>query len=126
MKSFPQDRAMTVVQSRAVRDEARAAFKARLEQVKADLSTRGIGSRVAERLGEEAVDAIDYTVDVARGSKGIIAGTLVAIVLWLFRNPIISWAEGLFTDDAGERKEFEDDDRAEDKLQARFRFWDRD
>lgn len=102
MKRFPPDRAITLVQARVERDETRTAFQARLEQVKADLSARGIGGRLADRLGEEAVEAIDYTMDVARDSKGIIAGTLVAIMLWLFRNPIISWAEGLFTDDAGE------------------------
>jgi len=103
-------RASHVARAKAERDAARAAFLARLEQVKADLSARSVGSRVAERIGEEAVGAIDYTMDVARDSKGIIAGTVAAIVLWLFRNPLIAWAEGLFGDD-GEEKDSDDDDR---------------
>jgi hypothetical protein len=111
-RAFKNDRAITLSQARLARDETRAAFQARLEQVKADLSAKSIGGRVAERIGEEAVDAIDYTFDIARDSKGIIAGTLAALVLWLFRNPIIEWAEGLFTDDAGEEKDSEDDDRS--------------
>lgn len=89
---------MSVAQARAVRDNARAAFNARLEQVKFDLSARSIGERVAGKIGEEAFDALDYTLDVARDSKGIIAGTLAAVVLWLFRNPIIAWVERLLGD----------------------------
>ncbi len=105
------DRALSLNQARLSRDAARAAFHARLEQVKADLAARGVGGRVADKIGEEAVDALDYTMDIARDSKGIIAGTLAAIMLWLFRNPIIAWAEGLFDDDA--EKDSDDDDRAE-------------
>lgn len=89
---------MSVAQARAVRDNARAAFNARLEQVKSDLSARSIGERVAGKIGEEAFDALDYTLDVARDSKGIIAGTLAAVVLWVFRNPIIAWVERLLGD----------------------------
>lgn len=92
-------RAGHVTRAKELRDAARAAFHERLGQVKADLSARGVGSRMADRIGEEAIGAIDYTLDVARDSKGIIAGTLAALVLWLFRNPIIEWAEGLFGDD---------------------------
>lgn len=100
-----KNRAGHHTQARVARDAARAAFEARLEQVKADLSARGIGTRVADRIGGEAVDLIDYTADVVRDSKGIIAGTLAALMLWLFRNPIIAWAEGLFSDDGGEEKD---------------------
>ncbi|HEX7929555.1 MAG TPA: hypothetical protein VF470_01415 [Sphingomicrobium sp.] len=107
-------RSLTLNQTRVARDAAKTAFHTRLEQVKADLAARSIGGRVADKLGEEAVDALDYTVDVARDSKGIIAGTLAAIVLWLFRNPIIAWAEGLFNDETGEEEESENDDRSED------------
>lgn len=107
------DRALSLTQARVSRDAARTAFHTRLEQVKTDLAARGVGGRVADRIGEEAVDALDYTMDVARDSKGIIAGTLAAIVLWLFRNPIIAWAEGLFDDDLNE-KDSDDDDRAQD------------
>lgn len=99
-----KNRAGHHTQARVARDKARAAFDARLKQVKADLSARGIGERVADRIGGEAIDIIDYAADVARDSKGIIAGTLAALVLWLFRNPIIAWAEGLFSDE-GEEKE---------------------
>lgn len=106
-------RSLTLSQARVARDAAKTAFNTRLEQVKADLAVRSIGGRVADKLGEEAVDVLDYTVDVARDSKGIIAGTLVAIVLWLFRNPIIAWAEGLFTDETGEEEESDNDDRSE-------------
>lgn len=108
------DRALSLTQARVSRDAARAAFHTRLEQVKTDLAARGVGGRVADRIGEEAVDALDYTMDIARDSKGIIAGTLAAIMLWLFRNPIIAWAEGLFSEEDVKEKDSDDDDRAED------------
>lgn len=107
-------RAITLTQARIARDAAKMAFQTRLEQVKTDLAARSVGGRVADRLGEEAVDALDYAADVAKDSKGIIAGTLAAIVLWLFRNPIIAWAERLFTDDTGEEEDSDYDHRSKD------------
>lgn len=94
-----KNRAHHVSQAKLTRDAARATLQRRLDQVKVDLAARGVGGRVADRISEEAVEALDYTLEVARDSKGIIAGTLAALVLWLFRNPIIDWAEDLLDRD---------------------------
>lgn len=84
---------------RSARDSARANFDASLEQVKSDFSARSIGSRITGKVQENAKATAVYALDVARENKGIIAGTVAAIALWLFRNPIIEWIERHFGDD---------------------------
>ena len=84
---------------RSARNDARKRFDACLEQVKSDFSARSIGSRITGKLQEDAKATADYALDVARDNKGIIAGTLVAVMLWLFRNPIIEWIERHFGSD---------------------------
>lgn len=86
---------------KAVRNEARRAFDTRLAQVRQDLNARGIGKRITDKLGEEAREIISETIDVASESKGIIAGTLAALALWFFRNPIVAWIDELLDRDKG-------------------------
>jgi hypothetical protein len=76
--------------ARRARDEARTAYDTRLEQVKADLAARGVGSRLAHAVTEEATEALDVGLDVARERKGVLAGTFVAILLWLFKEPLVA------------------------------------
>lgn len=88
-----------VDQFRADRDNrhaARAVFDAGVTQVKDDLAARGIGGRIADKAGDEAMAALDEAVAVAKDSKGIIAGTVAALALWTFRAPLISAAQGLW------------------------------
>lgn len=82
-------------EARQARDRARKLFDARLASVRSDLEARGIGGRIADRIGEEARDAFDEALDVAKESKGVIAGTVAALALWFLRHPIIAWVEGL-------------------------------
>jgi hypothetical protein len=82
-------------QARQARDSARAAFDARLGRLKSDLEARGVGGRIADKIGEEAHGALDQALDVAKESKGVIAGTAAALALWFLRHPIIAWADGL-------------------------------
>ncbi len=97
-------------EARTARDAARAAFDARLAQVRGDLEARGIGGRVAHKLGDDARDGLDRALEVAGESKTVIAGTLAALALWFLRNPIIDWIEQQFGDDAPENDK---DDRDE-------------
>lgn len=99
------DPSRQLAEARSARDAARAAFDARLAQVKEDFSARGVGGRIADRLGDDAKAALDEALDVARESKGIIAGTIAALALWFLRNPIIAWAEGLLGHEAGNEEE---------------------
>ena len=80
---------------RAVRDSAKAELDARLAQVREDLNARGIGGRIADRIVADATDMALEAADVAQAHKGIIAGTIVALILWVFRHPIVERVEKL-------------------------------
>ena len=81
--------------ARAKRDVARGAFDLRLAQVREDLDARGIGGRIADRIGQDAREAFDEAIEVANHNRGVVAGTIAALAIWLFRHHIIAWIEGL-------------------------------
>ncbi len=93
------DPAAQLAEDRALRNEARAQFCANLEQIKGDLEARSIGGRVADKAGKEARAALLQGLDIAKESKGIIAGILAALLLWFFRAPIIAAVQNLITQD---------------------------
>lgn len=80
---------------RVARDEAKAELDSRLAQVREDLHARGIAGRVADRIVADATDMALEAADVAQAHKGIIAGTIAALILWFFRHPIIERIEKL-------------------------------
>lgn len=98
-----------LVEARAARDAARGVFDARLDQVRRDLEARGVGARVADRLGEDAKSVLDEALDVASDSKGIIAGTIAMLALWFMRHPIVAWIAGMIHDQTGEEEEANDE-----------------
>lgn len=100
---------LQLAQARTARDAARGVFEARLDQIRRDLEVRGVGGRMADRLGEDAKTVLDEVLDVAADSKGIIAGTIAVIALWLMRHPIVAWISGLIEDHTGNSEEDHDD-----------------
>lgn len=88
--------AVRLAADRANRDAARRIFSTRLERIKADIEARGIGSRVAGTMVEEVSGAVDMGLDVARERKGLVAGTVGALLVWIFRHPLIAGASSLF------------------------------
>lgn len=99
--------AQQLIEDRATRDAARATFDVRLAQIRQDLDARGVGGRIADKLGHDALDAFDEAVEIANQNRGIVAGTIAAVMIWLFRSPIIAWVEGLLgiEDESGDEKE---------------------
>lgn len=85
----------TFLASRAAREQAKAAFDARLAQVKADLEARGVAGRIADDVVEKAKVVLDEGVDVVQEHPGVVGGTIAALVLWILRNPIIGWLDEL-------------------------------
>jgi hypothetical protein len=73
----------------ALRDAALGLFKADLALVRADLAERGLGQRVADRLGESTMDVLDEAIDYAEDNKGTVAAGIAAVVLWFARRPIL-------------------------------------
>ena len=84
---------------RALRDAAWTMVRADLATLQADLTATGIGERIKHRAAEEAQDAWDSARDVASEHKGVIAGTILALVAWLLRGPIGNALSALFGDD---------------------------
>lgn len=78
-----------LTQDRAKRDAARKAFDANVSQVRADLTSRSIGGRIADKASAEAMGALNEAAAIARESKGIIAATLAALLVWFLRNPLL-------------------------------------
>ena len=83
---------------RATRNAARGVVDAGLSQVKTDLAARGVGGRIVDKASGEVRGVADQALAVARESKGIIAGTVAALGLWLLRKPILRAAKGLIAD----------------------------
>ena len=93
------DPAKQLARARDARDAAKAAFDAKLAELRGDSEAQSIGERVKERLADDARAAFYQALDVASESKGIIAGTVAALALWFLRRPIIAWLERLWSDD---------------------------
>jgi hypothetical protein len=101
---------------RASRDAAREAFAVTVARIKADVAARGVGSRIAGTVVGEASDAIDVGLDAAREHKGVVAGTIGALLLWTFRQPLFTAAVSLYERvRGGDDEDIEDDTRDEDE-----------
>lgn len=98
-----------LAEDRALRDAALALFKADLRFIRNDLEQRGIGERVADRLGESAKEFVDDAVDYAGDHKSVVAAAGAAVVLWFARAPILHALGELFgsDDDEGDAVEQE-------------------
>lgn len=93
------DHLQRLADDRAARNAARDNLYDGWRKVTGDLEKRGIGQRMSDRAFQEVRELADKSLAVAGESKGIIAATVAALMLWLFRSPIISWAESQFADD---------------------------
>ncbi|EIZ80140.1 hypothetical protein WSK_1173 [Novosphingobium sp. Rr 2-17] len=85
--------ARQMMSDRAARDVAKAEFDAQYALIKADLQERGLAGRIADEAVEQARTIFDEAVAVVEEHPGVVGGTLAALVLWLFRNPIIAWVQ---------------------------------
>lgn len=93
-------------EDRALRDAARALVKADVANLRADLTRRGIGARVIDRMGEGARDVFEEAVEIADDNRGTFAALVGALMLFLARNPILSFLFGEEDDDADEDVEY--------------------
>jgi hypothetical protein len=75
---------------RALREEAWRLVRADFTRLRHDLEQRGIGERIKDRIGEEAHEVWDYTLDVAAEHRGIVAAAIAVLTAWLLRGPIAS------------------------------------
>ena len=81
-------------EDRHVRDAARALVEADMQNLRADLSVKGLGERAVDRLTDAAGEVYDEAVEVAADNKGALAAILAALLLWFARNPILDALSG--------------------------------
>lgn len=97
-----------LAEDRAMRDAALSLFKADLTLVRSDLAQRGAGQRVADRVTDAALDTVDDAVEYAQEHTGQVAAGVSAILLFLFRGPLLDLLAHIFSDD----DEFHDEELA--------------
>lgn len=88
-------------QDRELRDSALRLFKNDLAVIKSEIKARSVGTRLADRLGEGAMDLLDDALDYAEDNKGKVAAGVTAGLLLVARGPILR-VLGLSEDDDGE------------------------
>jgi hypothetical protein len=85
--------------ARASRDAAKDALTSRVDVLREDLEARGIGGRIADKVTADAADAAYEVVDVVRSNLPVVAGTLLALIVWVFRHPILALFHKAIGDD---------------------------
>ncbi|HVR91798.1 MAG TPA: hypothetical protein VHG29_12010 [Novosphingobium sp.] len=88
-------------EDRALRNAAKGTFDANLAQVRADFDARGVGGRIVDKATAEVKESAVHALEVADQHRGIVAGTLAALVLWFARKPLQRAASAMkdrFTD----------------------------
>ena len=95
----PDAEELRLLEHRALRDEAWALLKDDLDALREDLEQRGLGARLADRVGEEAHEVWDQTLEVASAHRGVVATTIVALIAWLLRRPLVQGIGALFDRD---------------------------
>ena len=103
-----------LAEDKALRDAALAVFQADLKFIRQDLDARGIGGRIADRLGDATLDMVDEAADYAEGNKGQVAAALAAIVLWFARAPILHGLAGLLGIEVDDPEQSGGDSRSDD------------
>ncbi|MEO0461744.1 MAG: hypothetical protein AAF127_01335 [Pseudomonadota bacterium] len=81
LKQFHEDREL--------RDAARTVLLADIEHARATLSGKGVAARMAGRIGDGAKDVFEVAKVNADDNRGVLAGLIGAILLWIARGPIM-------------------------------------
>ena len=85
-----------LLRDRVLRNAALTLFKTDIAQFRADISGKGLGERLSDRIGEGAKDMAEEAAELAERNPGKIAAVIAGLALWLFRGPLLDW---LFGDD---------------------------
>lgn len=104
-----------LAEDRALRDTALALFKADLTFVRSDIREKGVGARLAERLGEGTRDMVDDAVDYAGANSAKVTAAALAAILWFARKPIANLASRLFGEDQDDEEPAGAGGRSEDE-----------
>lgn len=90
---------------RAARNAAHSALVGHANKVKQGLAEKSIASRIADDVKATSEATARAAIDVAKESKGIIAGTGAVLTLWFLRAPLLEWIEAQWTHISGNEEE---------------------
>jgi hypothetical protein len=103
-----------LAEDRKLRDAALEVFSTDLRFIRQDLRARSVGTRIADRIGDSAMDVVDEAVDYAEANRGRVAAAAAAIVLWFARTPLLNGLSRIFGLDQGDAEQDGGDARSED------------
>jgi hypothetical protein len=97
---------LRLAEDRKLRDAALDVFSADLRFIRQDLHARSVGQRLADRVGDSAMEIVDEAVDYAEANRGYVAAAAAAIVLWIARVPLLDALARIlgFGDDEAEQE----------------------
>ncbi len=78
--------------NRELRDQALGVLTERYGRLKSGLADKGVGERLADHAKVKAGAAAKEALEIASDSRGVIAATLLALLAWYFRKPLITLA----------------------------------
>jgi hypothetical protein len=104
-----------MAEDRALRDAALTLFKADLAFIRTDIREKGVGARLADRLGEGTRDMVDDAVDYAEANGGKVAAGALAVILWFARGPILDAIGRLLGSEEGAEEPAAAADRSENE-----------
>ena len=82
----------TLAEKRAARTRARAEFQRRVGIAKVDLAPAVLKRRAMDEAQRKALSVAHQAMDIANDSRGVVAATVAALMLWLTRKPILAGA----------------------------------
>jgi hypothetical protein len=101
-----------VAEDRKLRDAALEVFSTDLRFIREDLRAKGVGERIAERIGSSAMGVVDEAVNYAEANTGRVAAALAAIVLWFARAPLLNGLARIFGFDGDDEEQDGGDSRS--------------
>ncbi len=81
-----------LAEQRAARNRARAEFSRRLAVAKADLAPAALKRRVIAEAQQTTLSVAQQAIEIANDSRGVVAATVAALLLWLARKPVMASA----------------------------------
>lgn len=81
---------LRLAEDKALRDAARELVSCKIARIKSALSERSIPARAMDRAAEGALDVLEQAAEAASRHKGVIAGMVSVLALWLARHPLFA------------------------------------
>jgi hypothetical protein len=103
-----------LAEDRKLRDAALDVFSTDLRFIREDLRVKGVGERIADRIGSSAMDIVDEAVDYAEANTGRVAAAMAAVVLWFARAPLVNGLSRIFGFDMDGEEQDGDESRSND------------